>query len=148
MQDPKPVRAPKPLPVPEDVFWKPGRPCRSCGADIWWWRNPKTGKAVPVNADSTSHFATCNDPKRFSRGDPGQEYNLFWCKSCGGEGKGMSVEDMRRHLAEVHLLKEFTAMRTLVLNVDGRDFFEQRYTWRMAGGVEVSQAIRGRKGKG
>ena len=60
--DPKPQRPPKPLPVPESVFWKPPSYCRGCQAEIWWWKNPQTGSNVPVNADSTSHFATC--PKR------------------------------------------------------------------------------------
>ena len=53
---PKPTKQAKPLPVPEGVFWDPPKQCRSCKADIWWWKNPKTGKWVPVNADSTSHF--------------------------------------------------------------------------------------------
>jgi hypothetical protein len=57
--DPKPVKAVKPLPVPESVFWKPPSRCRSCDAEIWWWKNPKTGSMSPVNADSTSHFANC-----------------------------------------------------------------------------------------
>jgi hypothetical protein len=65
--DPKPVRPPVKLPVPESVFWKEPQYCRSCNAEIWWFRNPKTNAWVPVNADSTSHFATCNDPKRFSK---------------------------------------------------------------------------------
>lgn len=32
--------------------------CRSCAAPIVWARTP-AGKRAPVNADGTSHFATC-----------------------------------------------------------------------------------------
>ena len=65
--DPKPGPKLKPLPVPEAVFWKPPSYCRECNAEIWFWKNPKTDKWVPVNADSTSHFQTCTNPKRFSK---------------------------------------------------------------------------------
>jgi hypothetical protein len=48
--------------------------CRSCGADIIWFQNPRTDKWMPVDAETvepddeeldlkhmTSHFATCPD---------------------------------------------------------------------------------------
>lgn len=33
--------------------------CRSCGAEVVWVANPKTGKRPPYNRDGISHFATC-----------------------------------------------------------------------------------------
>jgi hypothetical protein len=65
MEDPKPVKGA--LKVPEIVFWKTPSICKSCGAEMWWWKNPKTGKNVPVNADSTSHFTTCPAANKWSR---------------------------------------------------------------------------------
>lgn len=57
--------------------------CReqSCRKQIIWLKNPKTGKSVPVDADTVavtdqefdserhvSHFKTCTAPNRFSKG--------------------------------------------------------------------------------
>ena len=54
--------------------------CRSCGADIVWFENPKTGKKMPVNAETVevgdeqldlshmvSHFATCPQANTWRR---------------------------------------------------------------------------------
>lgn len=57
----------KTLPVPESVYWKDAQYCRSCKAEIWWWKNPKTDAWVPVNSDSTSHFTTCPQAKKWSK---------------------------------------------------------------------------------
>ena len=40
--------------------------CRGCNALIYWIRTEK-GKAMPVNPDGVSHFATCPDAKEFRR---------------------------------------------------------------------------------
>lgn len=61
--DPKPAKPVKPLPVPESVFWKAPGYCRSCGKEIWWWKNPKTGSWTPVTAESTNHFIDCPQRK-------------------------------------------------------------------------------------
>ena len=37
--------------------------CRSCGADIVWAVNDKSGRRSLFNPDGTSHFATCPDAK-------------------------------------------------------------------------------------
>ena len=42
--------------------------CRSCGATIYFVITDK-GKRMPTNADGTSHFASCDDPKRFRKKD-------------------------------------------------------------------------------
>lgn len=54
--------------------------CRSCGAQVVWMENPKTGKKMPVNAETvekgdehldlghqTSHFATCPQADKWRR---------------------------------------------------------------------------------
>lgn len=41
--------------------------CPACGGRIYFVTNPATNRNVPVDADGTSHFATCSDPNRFSR---------------------------------------------------------------------------------
>ena len=33
--------------------------CRSCGADVVFVENPKTGKRPPYDLDGKSHFGTC-----------------------------------------------------------------------------------------
>lgn len=67
--------------------------CRSCGAELTWARSKSTGKPMPLDTDSKekrlavvsmaddgtpefrqvdtylSHFATCDDPERFRKGD-------------------------------------------------------------------------------
>lgn len=75
------------------------RPCKACGRQIWIVKGPN-GKAVPLDMESTkhvyevsvsaetgayavlgtgyvSHFLTCSDPNRFSKGkteaSPGHE---------------------------------------------------------------------------
>jgi hypothetical protein len=37
------------------------RECRSCRARVAWLKTIRTGSLAPVNADGTSHFATCPD---------------------------------------------------------------------------------------
>lgn len=53
--------------MPGDVFLGRSKQCEACGAQIWFWRNPATGRLVPVNGDSTSHFTSCTHPERFGR---------------------------------------------------------------------------------
>lgn len=36
----------------------PKKSCLSCGAAIWWIVTER-GKKMPLDADGTSHFATC-----------------------------------------------------------------------------------------
>lgn len=50
-----------------------GDKCRSCGADIFWDKHPKTGRPHPYNADGTSHFATCPDAQRWRGKKRGSE---------------------------------------------------------------------------
>jgi hypothetical protein len=40
--------------------------CRGCRALIYWIKTA-AGKAMPVNPDGVSHFATCPDAKEFRR---------------------------------------------------------------------------------
>ena len=42
-------------PIPEGT---PERACRSCKASIFWIQTA-SGANMPVDADGTSHFATC-----------------------------------------------------------------------------------------
>lgn len=42
--------------------------CRSCGALMYFRRNPATGKSTPVAlATGESHFKDCPTPERFSK---------------------------------------------------------------------------------
>lgn len=40
--------------------------CRGCQEFIWWIKT-SSGKNMPVNADGTSHFATCKKADQFRR---------------------------------------------------------------------------------
>lgn len=40
--------------------------CRGCGALIYWIKTA-AGKAMPVNQDGVSHFATCKMAAEFRR---------------------------------------------------------------------------------
>lgn len=33
--------------------------CKSCGAQIWWLRMPKSGKPAPFDKDGLNHFGSC-----------------------------------------------------------------------------------------
>lgn len=46
----------------------PHKTCAECGAELWFVKNPDTGKHVPVTAAGVSHYTDCPNPKRFSRG--------------------------------------------------------------------------------
>ena len=37
-----------------------------CGAGIWWVQT-KAGKAMPLNSDGTTHWATCPNSLNFKR---------------------------------------------------------------------------------
>jgi DNA-directed RNA polymerase subunit RPC12/RpoP len=52
--------------------------CRGCGAEIRFEPTTK-GKLMPVDADGTSHFATCPQAERFKKPAPPQDE----CLSCG-----------------------------------------------------------------
>lgn len=41
--------------------------CRSCGAEIMWTINEKSGRRSPVNLDGVSHFATCPDAAKWRK---------------------------------------------------------------------------------
>ncbi len=42
--------------------------CSKCPAKIFFYKNPKTGKFIPVNADTLEpHFADCPAAKEFRR---------------------------------------------------------------------------------
>jgi hypothetical protein len=85
--DPKPLRRAKPLDVPDSLFKAASTPCRSCKEPIWWWRNPRTGKTVPVNMDKTSHFTTCDHPERFSKKKQVETMmqDIGRCARCGAD---------------------------------------------------------------
>ena len=51
------MRQPQKFEVPSGAEWTE---CRSCHEKIVWVRT-KRGRAMPVNEDGTSHFATCPD---------------------------------------------------------------------------------------
>ncbi len=59
--------------MPETKFEIPaGTPasvCRGCGAAIFWINTGK-GRAMPADADGTSHFATCPQANKFGRERP------------------------------------------------------------------------------
>lgn len=38
--------------------------CKGCQQSIWWIKTPK-GRAMPCDADGTSHFATCPNADQF-----------------------------------------------------------------------------------
>ncbi|MCL2777740.1 MAG: hypothetical protein FWD73_07020 [Polyangiaceae bacterium] len=44
----------------------PARNCTSCGAIIYWVRT-KADRAMPVDHDGTSHFATCPNAAKHRR---------------------------------------------------------------------------------
>lgn len=41
-------------------------PCRSCGEPVVF-KKTKSGKMMPMNADGTSHFATCPDAAKWRK---------------------------------------------------------------------------------
>jgi hypothetical protein len=47
------------FPMPEGWIWADWGTCRSCGAQIAWLVNDKSGKRSPFDLDGTNHFATC-----------------------------------------------------------------------------------------
>jgi len=41
--------------------------CRSCNAEIMWWKTPR-GKSIPLDIDTyVAHFQTCPDADKFRR---------------------------------------------------------------------------------
>lgn len=52
--------------------------CRSCGADIVWFENPKTGRKMPVNAESVDRKGRIafDDPFALKRTNPKQDNML------------------------------------------------------------------------
>jgi len=41
------------------------RPCKACGAMLWFVKHVDGGKA-PYTVDGTNHFQNCTNPERFS----------------------------------------------------------------------------------
>lgn len=54
--------------------------CRACRAEISF-APTSTGKLMPVDADGTSHFATCPQADRFRKPAPAQDV----CLGCGSK---------------------------------------------------------------
>ena len=58
-----PLQKPKNIyPIPEGLEPKP---CRSCGADVYWIHTEK-GEPMPLNAQGEPHFADCPQGKAWS----------------------------------------------------------------------------------
>src|SRR5690606_28521502 len=43
------------------------RPCKACGAQLYFVRNPKTGGLIPYTAGGYSHFRDCPAADKFGR---------------------------------------------------------------------------------
>lgn len=64
-EDPQPARSALPRSGPNG---EPLRRCRSCGALLYFRKNPATGKYTPVAlATGESHYRDCPTPERFSK---------------------------------------------------------------------------------
>lgn len=48
------------------VIGEPGT-CKGCGQQIYWVRNPKSGKRLPVTIEALNHFADCPQAGRFRK---------------------------------------------------------------------------------
>lgn len=58
-------------------------PCRGCGAKIWFTVSKKTGKRIPVTAETGEpHWATCPNAADFRtrKTGPGQNRQVKWKK--------------------------------------------------------------------
>lgn len=57
------MNEPKRYDIPSGTVF---RPCRGCKTPIAFVKTEK-GKQMPVTKDGVSHYATCSNPKRFSK---------------------------------------------------------------------------------
>jgi hypothetical protein len=57
------ARAPVKYEIPSGT---PAAACKGCGAAIAWVKTP-AGRAMPVDADGTPHWATCPQAPQFKR---------------------------------------------------------------------------------
>jgi hypothetical protein len=74
-----------------------------------------------------------------SKGD--KEFNVFYCETCGEPYPEMSKDQALEHLKTVHGIEPGTsAARTMVLHVDGTDFYKTKYAWDF-GAVKLTQEI-------
>jgi hypothetical protein len=68
------------------------------------------------------------------------EWNLFKCLSCEGEPE-FTPGELREHLKTVHNITEAKGNRRLVFHLDGSDFFQSDYEWKI-GDVKLAQQVR------
>ena len=72
------------------------------------------------------------------------EYNIFQCATCEGAPEFSDVEELKRHLADVHGVTDMLGKRHGVMFLDGAEFYRNIYEWEI-GGVKISQVVQGRR---
>ena len=58
----------------------------------------------------------------------GKATNEFFCEVCN-DGVAMSGHEANEHLKNVHHLENARGTKQMTMHIDGRDWYESRYTW-------------------
>ena len=74
-----------------------------------------------------------------------KEWNLFRCLSCENKPE-FTPKEIIVHLETVHNITKMTGIRNLICHLDGKDFYQDDFSWEVSN-VKLTQQIR-RKRRG
>ena len=72
-----------------------------------------------------------------------KKYNVFYCETCA-EHPEMSMDEMKAHLETVHGITKLEGTRSMILHVDGPDFYCSKFAWEI-GGVKLTQECQNKR---
>ncbi len=74
-------------------------------------------------------------------------FNIWQCESCEGQPE-FEQADFEKHLKEVHGIdpKDMRGSRSMVLHIDGRDWYQTNYEWVIKG-LAFLQSCRNKRNK-
>jgi hypothetical protein len=72
-----------------------------------------------------------------------EEFNVFYCETCA-EHPEMTPEEAIEHVKIVHGISEMKGTRSMIVHLDGKDFYCSKYAWDI-GGVNLTQECQNRR---
>jgi len=77
-------------------------------------------------------------PKKTKKKEPVEEFNRWHCHECD---ETFDFQPFKQHLTEKHGITEMKGNRSMVMHVDGSDWFQSNYAWTI-GEKQFTQSAR------
>lgn len=76
-----------------------------------------------------------------------KKFGSWWsCETCGEKQPSMEQAEFIKHLEEVHHIKETKGTRSLMMHLDGADWYSYAWSWEI-GGLKFVQTTNSKRSK-